>query len=207
MRIVLVTGTVGVGKSTTGYAIAERAASQGRPAAFLDVDELSRLWPARAGDPFNTHLILRNLASLVGNYADAGAELLVLAWVVQDTDALVRLEEAVGASVVAIRLCAPASTLETRLRQRHQGAESDGLAWHLDRAPELAAIEHRANDAVGTARADALPIGGPVPAPEPTTAEVRAWAIATVLDVSDRRTPAAGDPGSSSSRNRVTPSP
>ena len=49
-----------------------------------------------------------------------------------------------------------------------------------------AAIEHRANDAVGTARVDALPIGGPVPAPEPTTAEVRAWAIAAGLDVSDR---------------------
>ncbi|HYN32470.1 MAG TPA: AAA family ATPase [Ilumatobacteraceae bacterium] len=143
MRIVLVTGTVGVGKSTTGYAVAERAASQGRSAAFLDVDELSRLWPARAADPFNTDLILRNLASLVGNYADAGAELLVLAWVVQDTDALVRLEEAVGASVVAIRLCASASTLEARLRQRHHGAEFDGLAWHLDRAPELVAIQDR----------------------------------------------------------------
>lgn len=39
MRIV--TGTVGIGKSTTGYAVAERAAAQGRPAAFLDVDELT----------------------------------------------------------------------------------------------------------------------------------------------------------------------
>jgi Mrp family chromosome partitioning ATPase len=89
MRIVLVTGTVGVGKSTTGYAVAERAASQGRSAAFLDVDGLSRLWPARN------------------------------------------------------RLSAPASTLEARLRQRHQGVEFDGLAWHLDRAPELVAIQDR----------------------------------------------------------------
>jgi len=72
-------------------------ASQGRPAAFLDVDELSRLWPTRDGDPFNTGLILRNLASIV----------------------------------------------EERLRQRHQGAELDGLAWHIDRAPELVAIQDR----------------------------------------------------------------
>lgn len=143
MRIALVTGTVGVGKSTTGYAVAERSASHGRSAAFLDVDELSRLWPVRADDPFNNDLILRNLASLVGNYADAGAELLVLAWVVQDNDALVRLDEAVGTSVFAVRLVAPAPTIEARLRQRHRGAESDGLAWHLDRAPELAAIQDR----------------------------------------------------------------
>jgi len=143
MRIALVTGTVGIGKSATGYAVAERAASQGRSAAFLDVDELSRLWPASVGDPFNNDLILRNLASLVGNDAAAVAKLLVLAWVVQSTDGLRRLEEAVGTSVVAVRLCAPASTVEARLRQRHQGAEFDGLAWHLDRAPELLAIQDR----------------------------------------------------------------
>jgi len=59
----------------------------------------------------------------------------------QNTEALVRLEASVGASVVAVRLCAPASTVEARLRQRHQGAELDGLAWHIDRAPELVAIQ------------------------------------------------------------------
>lgn len=143
MRIALVTGTVGIGKSATGFAVAERAAAQGRSAAFLDVDELPRLWPAPEGDPFNNELILGNLASLVGNYAAAGAELLVLSWVVQSTDALRRLEEAVGTTVVAVRLCAPASIVEARLRKRHQGAEFDGLAWHLERAPELVAIQER----------------------------------------------------------------
>lgn len=49
-----------------------------------------------------------------------------------------------------------------------------------------AAIEHRANEAAGTARFDALPTAGPVPARAVTTAEVRAWAIASGLDVSDR---------------------
>jgi hypothetical protein len=49
-----------------------------------------------------------------------------------------------------------------------------------------AAMEHRANEAVGAVRFGALPTAGPVPAPAPTTAEVRAWAIASGLDVSDR---------------------
>jgi len=92
MRIALVTGTVGIGKSATGYALAERAASQGRSAAFLDVDELSRLWPAPAGDPFNDDHILRNLASLVGNFAAAGAELLVLAWHLDRAPELVAIQ-------------------------------------------------------------------------------------------------------------------
>lgn len=55
------TGTVGIGKSTIGSAVAERAAARGVSAAFLDVDGLSRLWPAPAGDPFRIELILTNL--------------------------------------------------------------------------------------------------------------------------------------------------
>jgi len=49
-----------------------------------------------------------------------------------------------------------------------------------------AAIEHRANETAGSARLDALPTAGPVPARDVTTAEVRAWAIASGLHVSDR---------------------
>ena len=141
VRVVLVTGTVGVGKSTVGHALAERAAQREVSAAFLDVDELSRLWPAPAGDPFRTGLILTNLRAITGNYEAAGASLLVLAWAIQDAEDLTRLEAAVGAPVMAIRLCAPAAVIDERLQQRHQGAESDGLAWHIRRAPELLAIQ------------------------------------------------------------------
>ena len=49
-----------------------------------------------------------------------------------------------------------------------------------------AALAHRVNDAAGAARFDALSTAGAVPAPAATTAQVRAWAIASGLDVSDR---------------------
>ncbi len=49
-----------------------------------------------------------------------------------------------------------------------------------------AAIEQHRADLGGQARAESLPAGGPVPAPEPTTREVRAWAITAGLSVSDR---------------------
>ncbi len=141
MRVALVTGTVGVGKSTVGFAVAESAAAHGVSTAFLDVDALSRLWPAPAGDPFRTELILTNLSSIVGNYEAAGAELLVLAWVITESGDLADLETAVGSSVGAVRLVAPGAVVESRLRTRHQGTEADGLAWHLRRGPELASIQ------------------------------------------------------------------
>ena len=141
VRVGLVTGTVGVGKSTVGFAVARRAAERGTGAAFLDLDGMSRLWPAPGGDPYNTELILTNVRSVVGNYRAAGAELLVLAWVITDAAGLAALEAAVGAPVTAVRLLAPEAVVATRLRQRHQGPEADGLAWHLHRAPELATIQ------------------------------------------------------------------
>ncbi len=49
-----------------------------------------------------------------------------------------------------------------------------------------AAIEHGVNDLAGAARFDELVTAGPVPEPEATPAQVRAWAVASGLDVSDR---------------------
>ena len=49
-----------------------------------------------------------------------------------------------------------------------------------------AVVEQDTNDAAGAARLDALPTAGPVPGPEVTTAEVRAWALQAGLPVSDR---------------------
>ncbi len=141
MRVALVTGTVGIGKSTVGHAAAERAVARAVSTAFIDVDALSRLWPAPDGDPFRTELILTNLTSIVGNYEAAGAELLVVAWVITEMNDLAELEAALGSPVEAVRLVAPGPAVEARLRHRHQGPEADGLAWHLHRAPELAAIQ------------------------------------------------------------------
>jgi len=49
-----------------------------------------------------------------------------------------------------------------------------------------AAVNHHHEAAHGNDRAAALPLAGAVPAAEPTTAEVRRWARAHGLEVSDR---------------------
>ncbi|MEO6989324.1 MAG: hypothetical protein ABI239_11840 [Aquihabitans sp.] len=141
MRIGLVTGTVGVGKSTIGFAVAERASEAGITAAFLDLDELSRLWPAPKNDPFRDELILTNLCAVAPNYGAAGASLLVLAWAIDSAEDLVALEKALNSPVKTVRLVSSPTVIEARLRNRHQGPASNGLAWHLQRAPVLAAIQ------------------------------------------------------------------
>ena len=49
-----------------------------------------------------------------------------------------------------------------------------------------AAVAHHHEDDHGLERYDALPAAGDVPSAEPTTAEVRRWAMANGHDVSDR---------------------
>lgn len=142
MRVVLLTGTVGVGKSTVGFSVAERAGTRGAPAGFVDVDQLSRLWPAPHGDPFREELIYANLRVIAPNYRTAGASLLVLAWVIEDATDVIRLETALEAPVTTLRLVSPPEVVGARLRSRHQGPASAGLEWHLQRAPQLAAIQN-----------------------------------------------------------------
>nr|WP_220093533.1 zeta toxin family protein [Flexivirga caeni] len=45
-RTLLITGTVGAGKTTTAYAVGDLLRARELPHAVIDLDELHRLWPA-----------------------------------------------------------------------------------------------------------------------------------------------------------------
>lgn len=138
-RALLLTGTVGVGKTTTADAVGDRLREQGVPHAVVDLDELSRCWPAPADDPFHTALQLRNLAALVRAYRDAGAVRLVLAGVCESRNDRDRYADALEVPLQVVRLLGSAAVLEPRLRTRHAG-DPEGLAWHLHRRGELDAV-------------------------------------------------------------------
>ena len=110
-RALLLTGTVGVGKTTTADAVGARLRVRGVPHAVVDLDELRRCWPAPPDDPFHAALGLANLAAVARAYRAAGAERLVLAGVCESR----------------------------RDRDRHAG-DPEGLAWHLHRRGELDAV-------------------------------------------------------------------
>jgi adenylylsulfate kinase len=135
----LVTGTVGVGKTSVAYAIGELLTAAEVPHAVIDLDALCQAWPSPPGDPFNFAMELRNLRSVATNYLAAGTERLVLAGVVENVDDRERYREAVGVPLTVARLRADLDEVGRRLHGRHRDDES-GLRWHLHRSGELDAI-------------------------------------------------------------------
>lgn len=132
----LLTGTVGAGKSTTARHVGELLAERGVPHAVVDLDELRRSWPAPPGDPFQQDLELENLRAVAAVYRRRGAVRLVLAGVLEDREARARYAEAVGTPLVVCRLRLDVPAVRDRLDARHAGYPSV-LAWHRHRAGEL----------------------------------------------------------------------
>lgn len=146
--VLLLTGTVGAGKTAVAMEASAILAERGVAHAAIDVDALSYVFPRPASDPFGAEVALANLAAVWANDRAAGAERLVLARVVQHRSDLPAFEAAIpGAQITVCRITAPASLVETRLRAREVGA---GLDWHLRRAAELSTIldEARCEDVV-----------------------------------------------------------
>ena len=139
VRALLLTGTVGAGKSTTADRVADRLQVAGVPHAVIDLDEIRRSWPAPPGDRFGFDVHLLNLAPLADNYVAAGAGRLVLAGVCETRRDRARYEAVLGVPLVVCRLRVESGLLQARLRQRHIDDES-GLDWHLARAGELDGI-------------------------------------------------------------------
>jgi adenylylsulfate kinase len=138
-QALLVTGTVGVGKTSVAHAVGDLLRAAEVPNAVVDLDALSQAWPAPPGDPFNFALELRNLRAVAANFLAAGAERLVLAGVVENLDGRERYREALGLPLTVARLRAGLDEVARRLHGRHRDDE-DGLRWHLHRSGELDAI-------------------------------------------------------------------
>ncbi|GAA0593203.1 hypothetical protein GCM10010174_05390 [Kutzneria viridogrisea] len=139
----LITGPVGVGKTTVAEAVGDLLAEARVPHAVIDLDWLRWSWPSPSDDPFNLGLELRNLGSVARNYLDAGARRLVLAGVVESRADRQRYVEALGVGLTVCRLSADLAVIRDRLVQRHDG-DAEGLRWHLERSRELDRIFDRA---------------------------------------------------------------
>jgi adenylylsulfate kinase len=135
----LITGSVGVGKTTVADVAGELLAEAGVPNAVIDLDWLRRAWPAPPSDPFHGRLTMRNLRPVAANYLEAGAERLVLAGVIESRAERRAHEEALGVPLTVCRLHVDLDEVQRRLKARH-ALDPDGLGWHLDRAGELTPI-------------------------------------------------------------------
>lgn len=135
----LITGTVGVGKTSVAGMVGDLLSEQGIANAVIDLDWLRRFWPGPADDPYNLTLGLRNLRPVARNYLDAGAVRIVLAGVIETRVDRDHHQDALGVPLSVCRLCVDLPVVRARLARRHDG-EAAALQWHLDRSGELDAI-------------------------------------------------------------------
>lgn len=138
--VIVITGPVGIGKSTTAGALADVLEAADIRNAMIDMDYLRWVSHRPDDDPHHSRLAWRNLAAVAANDLEVGSEVFVIANVVEDLSDRDRYELAIpSARVVIVRLRLPLDQIAARLhsRMRDQG---DALAWHLKRAPELEGI-------------------------------------------------------------------
>jgi hypothetical protein len=141
--VLVVTGPVGVGKTTIALEAASLLEAAGIAHAVVDLDALTWSYPRPPDDGYNDRLAYRNLAAVWANFAAAGAERLILARVIEVREELEWVRDAIpGAAITVVRLRASGATLAARVAARELGA---GREWHLRRAVELAGLmEQRA---------------------------------------------------------------
>jgi adenylylsulfate kinase len=120
-RALLITGTVGSGKTAVADAVGDLLAQAGIAHAVIDVDWLRRSWPCPPGDPFNGELALRNLRAVARNYLDTGGVRLVLAGVVESRSERGAYQAALGVPLAVCRLRVDLPVVRERLARRHEG--------------------------------------------------------------------------------------
>jgi chloramphenicol 3-O-phosphotransferase len=134
--VLVITGPVGVGKTTVAAAVDELLGAAGVAHALVDLDWLRWCSPSPADDPFHIALGLRNLAAVWAGYRAAGAGRLILVDVVEARADLDGYRAAVpGAGILVVRLRAALPTIQQRLQGRETGAS---LEWYHSRAAVLA---------------------------------------------------------------------
>jgi hypothetical protein len=139
--VLLVTGPVGVGKSSVAAAAAHLLREAGVPHALVDLAGIGAAWPVPDDDPWNERLTHRNLACMWANFRNAGAGRLLLARVLEHRSLLRPIMEAVpGAAITVVRLRAPLAVVEARIRHREAGDPS----WFLQAAAHTAVALERA---------------------------------------------------------------
>lgn len=134
--VLLLTGPVGVGKSTVAATAEELLREANVSHAMIDLDALEHSWPVPPDDPWNERVAHRNLACMWANFAQAGAQRLLLTRVLEDRSLLRHVAEAVpGAEFTVVRLAAPLEVLRARIRSREAGDPS----WFLGAAAHTSA--------------------------------------------------------------------
>ncbi len=136
--ILLISGPVGVGKSTVGRQVAEILEAKRIPHTFVDFDQIRYTYPRPANDPWGNQLGLENLRAIWRNCSRSGSLNLILSYVVEESLFIKSLLKVIPeGDVFTVQLTASLESLNSRLTAREEGS---ALEWHLNRSVELKSI-------------------------------------------------------------------
>jgi len=137
-HLLVVNGTVGVGKTSVAEAAADLLRERGVPYGWVDVDVLRRAYPTAPDDPFGQEVALDHLRAMAGVFARREYRHVLLAEVIERPEDRELYERAFdGAELTVVRLTAPEATRLARIVAREPDPWRD---WHLARTVELDAI-------------------------------------------------------------------
>jgi adenylylsulfate kinase-like enzyme len=132
VKALLVTGSVGAGKTAVLIALGELLAERDEPYALVDLDWLC--W-ASAPDATPQELLIENLGLVRDTFARAGVTRIALSRYVRTEAEVAAIRVAAGGELVVVALDAPSDVLEARLRNRDTGRELAEHLAELQRAP------------------------------------------------------------------------
>lgn len=147
-RALLVTGVVGVGKSTVADAIGGVLSGAGLVTAVVDTDTLAQFGPppehgGLRASSFYDHLKCANLAAVWANFRAAGARFVVVSAGIDSASSRSRYAGSLaGCEVQVVRLTAATDTVRQRLCDRAGGADIERyLAMLAEQEATLEAAE------------------------------------------------------------------
>jgi adenylylsulfate kinase len=138
---ILLTGTIGSGKTAVASEIGLLLQELALPVAIIDLDWLGWVHVGPGLESVDG-LIARNLAAIWPNLRAAGVRYLVLARAMKDGQGLAALRQALpAANITTVRLTSSARAIGDRLRRRDTGAIREG---HLEESAAMAKDMDRA---------------------------------------------------------------
>jgi adenylylsulfate kinase len=137
LRAILITGTVGVGKTSVLVELGQELELAATPYAIVDLDWLAWLRPSAASGASVQGVLATNLRHIAGSYRGAGVEYLALARAVRRTGEVDAIKAALEpCELTVVRLVASPDVIARRLGGRDSGAH---LVEHLAEATSFAA--------------------------------------------------------------------
>src|ERR1700722_4026670 len=104
-KVLVITGSVGAGKSSVAAAISERLNKANVLHALIDMDYLRYAFPRPEDDPFHRVLGIKNLTSVANNYIEAGINNFIIPNVVEHQDDVDDIKKAItNSELLIIRL-------------------------------------------------------------------------------------------------------